>query len=201
MLKRIESRKRACAVLASALALAAFAAQDPLRAAEEPSAAERLQALEDYIEIERLLMHYAAALNTGDADAYVAMFTPDAVFELKRDIDEPPFLGPFVGREALRKQWFPDAPPPGAQHADAGRRFGPMRHVTTNYEIDVDGNAATVRAFFMEVVSNGDNSPPGSRPPTIHAMGRYEDELVKRDGRWLFSKRTVITDLNTKWMP
>jgi hypothetical protein len=31
------------------------------------------------------------------------MFAADAVFELKRDVDEPPFLGPFVGREALRE--------------------------------------------------------------------------------------------------
>jgi hypothetical protein len=76
-----------------------------------------------------------------------------------------------------------------------------MRHVTTNYEIDVRGEAATVRAFFIEVVSNGPNIPPGSKPPTIHAMGRYEDELVKQDGRWLFSKRVVVTDLNTKWEP
>jgi hypothetical protein len=76
-----------------------------------------------------------------------------------------------------------------------------MRHVTANYEIDVDGGTATVRAFFMEVVSNGANTPPGARPPTIHAMGRYKDELVRQEGQWLFSKRTVNTDMNTKWEP
>jgi hypothetical protein len=76
-----------------------------------------------------------------------------------------------------------------------------MRHVTTNYEINVTGDTATVRAFFMEVVSQGLNSPSGTNPPKIHQMGRYEDELVKRDGQWLFSKRTVITDMNTKWEP
>ncbi|HZL95348.1 MAG TPA: nuclear transport factor 2 family protein, partial [Vicinamibacterales bacterium] len=102
--------------------------------------------------------------------------------------------------EALRKQLFPDNPT-GSGNGGAAREFGPMRHVTTNYEIDVHGNTATVRAFFMEVVSNGANTPPGSNPPTIHAMGRYEDELVKQDGTWLFSHRTVITDMNTKWEP
>jgi hypothetical protein len=76
-----------------------------------------------------------------------------------------------------------------------------MRHVTTNYEIVVNGDTATVRAFFIEIVSNGDNSPPGSKPPTIHAMGRYEDELARQNGQWLFSKRTVITDMNQKWEP
>jgi ketosteroid isomerase-like protein len=158
----------------------------------------RLRAAEDHIAIEQLLMRYAAALNTDDADAYVSMFTPDAVFELRRQIGEPPFIGPFTGRDAIRKQWFPDVP---AGTATAGGNFGPMRHVTTNYEIDVDGDTATLRAFFIEVVSNGANTPPGSNPPTIHAMGRYEDELVRQNGQWLFSKRIVVTDLNTKWQP
>jgi ketosteroid isomerase-like protein len=158
---------------------------------------ERLRAVEDRLAIEQVLMRYAAALNTDDADGYVSLFTPDATFELRRQSGEPPFLGPFKGRDALRKQWFPDAP----TSTSRGTRFGPMRHVTTNYEIDVTGDTATVRAFFIEVVSNGANTPPGSNPPTIHAMGRYEDELVRVDGRWLFSKRVVITDMNEEWQP
>jgi ketosteroid isomerase-like protein len=167
-----------------------------LWAAEAPSLEARLQQVEDHIAIENLLMRYAAAYNTGDADTYVSLFTADATFQLVRDVGEPPFAGPFQGRDAIRQQWFPDGASP-----DAGRKFGAMRHVTTNYEINVDGDAATVRAFFIEVVSNGANIPPGSKPPTIHAMGRYEDELQKIDGVWLFSKRTVITDLNTQWEP
>ena len=182
-----------------ALSLGTLAALPAGRAAEPSQLEARLQALEDHVRIEQLLMRYAAAYNTRDADTYVSLFTPDAEFELRRAIDEPPFLGPFKGREALRKQWFPDGP--GAPDASGRRPFGPMRHVTTNYEIDVRGDTATVRAFFIEVVSNGPNIPPGSKPPTIHAMGRYEDELVKQDGRWLFSKRVVVTDMNTLWEP
>jgi hypothetical protein len=70
---------------------------------------ERLRAVEDRLAIEQLMMRYAAALNTDDADTYVSHFTADATFELRRQADEPPFLGPFEGRAALRKQWFPDA--------------------------------------------------------------------------------------------
>jgi len=169
-----------------------------VRATDARKLEDRLRAVEDRVEIEQVLMRYAAAYNTGDADTYVSLFTPDAVFELRRDIGEPPFLGPFKGRDAIRKQWFPDVP---AGKPTAGGQFGPMRHVTTNYEIAVNQDTATVRAFFIEVVSTGANTPPGSNPPTIHAMGRYEDELVRRDGRWLFSKRVVVTDLNTKWEP
>ena len=32
-------------------------------------------------------------------------------------------------------------------------------------------------------------------------MRRYEDELVKRDGEWLFKKRLVLADFNTAWAP
>ena len=178
------------------LAIVVWFATAPAAQAQDLEA--RLRAVEDRIEIEQLLMRYAAAYNTDDADAYVAMFTPDAVFELRRKIDDPPFIGPFKGRDAIRKQWFPNIP---AGTSTAGGEFGAMRHVTTNYEIDVKGDTAKVRAFFIEVVSNGPNIPPGSKPPTIHAMGRYEDELVRQDGRWLFSKRVVVTDLNTEWRP
>ena len=191
------SKNKCTRLLLTACALSTLLVAAPqLQAAEANDIAARLQAVEDYIAIEQLLMRYAAAYNTGDADTYVSLFTPDATFELLRNVGEAPFAGPFTGRDAIRKQWFPDGP-----SADAGRKFGPMRHVTTNYEINVDGTTATVRAFFIEVVSNGANIPPGSKPPTIHAMGRYEDELVKLDGQWLFSKRRVITDLNTEWVP
>jgi ketosteroid isomerase-like protein len=193
------THRRALASLTVLLTFAALTVLPIGRAAEPSDTEARLRALEDHVRIEQLLMRYAAALNTRDADTYVSLFTPDAELELRRAIDEPPFLGPFKGREALRKQWFPDGA--GATDASGRRPFGPMRHVTTNYEIDVRGEIATVRAFFIEVVSNGPNIPPGSRPPTIHAMGRYEDELVKQDGQWLFSKRVVVTDMNTQWAP
>lgn len=184
--------------LAAFGSLALLVSLQTVRAADARKLEDRLRAVEDRVEIEQVLMRYAAAYNTGDADTYVSLFTPDAVFELRRDIGEPPFIGPFKGRDAIRKQWFPDVQ---AGNATAAGKFGPMRHVTTNYEIEVSGDTATVRAFFIEVVSNGANIPPGSNPPTIHAMGRYEDELVRRDGRWLFSKRVVVTDLNNKWEP
>jgi hypothetical protein len=186
------------ACVAALAALAGVAVYQTVRAADSSALEERLRAVEDRVEIEQLFMRYAAALNTGDADTYVSLFTPDATFELKRQVGEPPFLGPFKGRDALRKQWFPDDTADSASDREE-RQFGPMRHVTTNYEIDVEDDTAKVRAFFIEVVSNGANIPPGSRPPTIHAMGRYEDELVKQGGKWLFSKRTVVTDLNSNW--
>jgi hypothetical protein len=89
-------------VLVTAVAaFAGLAAYQAVRAADAREMEDRMRVLEDHLQIEQLLMRYAVALNTEDADAYVSMFTPDAVFELKRNVDEPPFLGPFTGRDAL----------------------------------------------------------------------------------------------------
>jgi hypothetical protein len=179
-------------LLASFMALVSCTGRSEDQAALE----RRLTQAEDHIAIERLLMRYAGAFNTGNADAYVGTFAPDGVLDIRRNADEEPFAGPWEGREAIRRQWFSDVAPDNDI-----RKFGPMRHVTTNYEIDVEGDHARVRAFFMELISNGANTPSGSNPPTIYQAGRYEDELVKLDGEWFFKKRSVITDLNDKFVP
>lgn len=182
--------------LATALLSLAFLALP----AKAQTTEQRLQAIEDHIAIEQLLIRYAIAFNSDDADGYVGTFAPDGELQLIRQEGEPPFAGPFVGRDALRKEWFPDDPGPGAP-APEFRRFRAMRHVTTNPLIQVNGDTATVDAIFMEVVSNGANIPPGSLPPSIWVMGRYMDELVKIEGQWYFKRRTVITDMNEKYEP
>lgn len=190
-------------VLVAAVAAAAMCSA--ALAAEPKTLEQRLQAIEDRHAIEQLMMRYANALNSRDADAYVETFAPDGSLELRLHEGAKP-IGPFKGREALRRQWFPDADEPaapgqGGLTADGRREYGPMRHVTTNYVIDVNGDRARLTAYFIEVVSTGLNSPPGSRPPALWAMGRYDDELVKLDGRWYFSKRVVVTDMNTRFEP
>lgn len=175
--------------------LGVLANYQTVNATETPSVEQRLQTLEDRAQIEQLLMRYAEAFNTNSADAYVGTFAPDGVLTVKL-ADSGKEIGPFKGRDALREQWFPNSKP-GA----GGGAYGPMRHVTTNIHIEVHGNTATNRAYFIEIVSNGPNTPPGSNPPIIHAMGRYEDELVKQNGKWYFSKRNVVVDMNKKWEP
>jgi len=167
--------------------------------ANAQSITERLQVMEDYVAIEQLLMRYAIAFNTGDADAYVNTFTPDGELQLIRQEGEEPFAGPF-DRDGLRAEFFSDHPGPGTPRPEH-RRFGGMRHVTTNPLIEVDGDIATVEAFFMEVISNGPNLPQCSNPRSFWAMGRYMDDLVKIDGQWYFKRRTVITDMNEEFVP
>ena len=163
------------------------------------STTDRLQAIEDYIAIEQLLTRYAIAFDTGDADSYVDTFTPDGELLLIRREGEEPFAGPF-NRDAMRQRWFPDHPGPGTPRPEF-RRFVGQRHVFTNPLIQVDGDTATVEANFIEVISNGPNVPQGSNPPTIYAMGRYMDDLLKIDGKWYFRRRTLIIDMDEKFEP
>lgn len=59
---------------------------------------------------------------------------------------------------------------------------------TTNLQIEVDGDAASSRAYFL-VVHQAEHG--------VEAVlaGRYHDKFVKRDGRWWFQHRHMLPDL------
>jgi hypothetical protein len=143
----------------------------------------------DEVQIQHLFAQYVFALDTLDPDAYSSLFTKDAVIT----------MGPqtFDGHDKIyglianyRKQVdFSKI------KADThGRKFGTVRHVNTAFLINVHGNSATSESYWMEVKSNADMNGVGN-PPTIINMGRYEDELEKQNGKWLFSRRSIIGDM------
>ena len=53
--------------------------------------------------------------------------------------------------------------------------------------VTLDGDHATATAYLLVLISQNDSHR--TLPP-----GRYECELVKRNGQWLFSRRTVFHD-------
>jgi hypothetical protein len=63
-----------------------------------------------------------------------------------------------------------------------------MKHCTFNEVIDVDADEATVKSYVLLI-----RMEDGLLSPSL--AGRYEDHLVKRDGRWLFKNRKVHLDL------
>jgi len=148
------------------------------------------QALEDRLAIEQVWAKYATALDTADAEAYAALFTPDAYVEVDGK--------PYKGREAIqgmirqiRGRLGVDQAPPDSH----GRRFGPIRHLLSNLVVDVKGDHATSESYWTEIITNGKNAQGVGNPPSVLKMGRYEDELVKRNGKWFFSKRIITGDL------
>jgi len=70
-----------------------------------------------------------------------------------------------------------------AQRA-AGTQF---RHMVTNVAVAVDGDRATATAYLLVLISK--DGSHRTLPP-----GRYACELVKTQGQWRFSRRTVFHD-------
>ena len=60
-------------------------------------------------------------------------------------------------------------------------------HLLSNFVITVKGDTATAWSRWAFVV-------PGERGAAISQAGRYDDELVRENGRWKFKKRVASND-------
>ena len=127
--------------------------------------------LADRAAIHDLFTRYCCALDNGEVETVVACFTVDAVLkspviDLKGHDEIRAFAGRFTAQRA------------------AGTQF---RHMVTNIAVAIDGDCAAASAYLLVLISQ--DGSHRTLPP-----GRYECELVKRDGAWLFSRRTVFHD-------
>ncbi len=149
-----------------------------------------VQNVEDQLQIQKVWAQYAYALDTMDPMAYASLFTTDALLDVNGVV--------YKGRDKISEmveKYQKSGYMQGAPVDKHGRKFGPVRHVTTSLILDVKGNSATAQSYWMEVIANGKNSQGVGNPPSVLNMGRYEDELVKQNGKWLFSKRVIIGDM------
>jgi len=60
-------------------------------------------------------------------------------------------------------------------------------HLLSNFVITVSGDNATAWSRWAFVV-------PGAQGATIAQAGRYDDTLVRENGRWRFKKRVASND-------
>jgi hypothetical protein len=134
---------------------------------------QAIQRLLDKAEIENLLMQYTYAFDRLDADAYVAVFTEDAEFDLGGG-------QVLKGKDAIRtlitsRQGEPQ--PPGML----------MHHIVTNSSYDfVSENEVRHYGYWITMVGDMQNGF------TVPAMGHYEDVVAKENGRWLFKARKLV---------
>ncbi len=63
-----------------------------------------------------------------------------------------------------------------------------LRHYVTNIQTEINGDQARSRCFLLMTST----SKEGGTKVVI--AGEYEDTLVKRNGRWLFTERKVRMD-------
>jgi len=159
---------------ASIVALAVVAA---IPAAAEDAAVQKLL---DRAEIEELVTRYVTALDTRDADMYAGVFTEDGVYELPGNVVHR-------GRAAIRKI-VTDLQESRARNDAAGKPSPSLYHVMANHSIElVDATHARHHCYAQTV-----RAAEGGQF-IVGFMGRYDDELVKRDGRWYIQSRKLVS--------
>src|SRR5688572_29495064 len=135
-----------------------------------------LRQARDRAEIEDLMWQYTRALDTGNGDAYAAVYAPDGQFSAGTQVTK--------GRDALKKLAGGTGQPPAAgQPARA-----PLYHMTANHRVTfTDKDHARVDAYYLTAAAAaGDASPL-----RVVAVGRSVDELVRLDGKWRIKSRNV----------
>jgi len=146
------------------------------------AAQENLGTYEDRVAVEDVMARYVWAVDSLDADGYVAVFTPDAVIDsngaISRGHDEIRQIvtGLIQRRDDNRAKGLPTAN---------------LYHVISSPRITFPAPGEALHRSYWQTVRRGEDGRM-----IAAAMGRSEDHLVKRNGTWLIQKRvlTVFTD-------
>jgi uncharacterized protein (TIGR02246 family) len=118
----------------------------------------------DRLEIRELIETYADAVIRRDARAWIDTWAEDARWDLRNESS--------VGREAILALWQRKM-----------QRFSFVAFTSSVGDIEVRGESATARVHVTEELWL---EPEGF----VRVHGRYDDELVQREGRWLFARRS-----------
>lgn len=177
----------------SACFIVGLAVQSAVAATPDLQALEtRLQAVEDRLAIEDLVAgQYAMALDTSDPEAYADVFTNDAFLSVagRSFHGRKEILQMMLDIRKMHDQYDSRPAVPGRH------RWGPVRHVVTNPVIHITGDTATSNTYSTEIGSNGRDEKQHGNPQSIMNVCRYEDNLVKQNGKWLISKRLITCDM------
>ena len=128
--------------------------------------------VEDRLAIRELVDSYNDAVMRFDRDAWASNWTDDATWSL-------PGMGEVTGKDTFVPLW---------QQMMAGFSF--VGFFASAGPIVVTGNTAHAIWYQQEFLHQKD----GARR---RITGRYEDDYVKRGGRWFFQKR-VYSVLNAE---
>ena len=148
-----------------------------------PAAAQgNLGTYEDRIAVEDVMTRYVWAVDSLDPDGYVAVFTEDATIDSNGSISRGHaeirsiVTGLIQRRDGNKAKGLPTSN---------------MYHVISNVRITFPSPGEALHQSYWQTVRR---SADGAM--SAAAMGRSEDRLVKRNGKWLFQSRklTVFTD-------
>ncbi|MCJ2178751.1 nuclear transport factor 2 family protein [Novosphingobium album (ex Hu et al. 2023)] len=137
--------------------------------------------VEDRLAIRELMDTHAHGVMSKDPQLWGSIWAEDAFW----DLPEYPDLGGFTGKETIVAAWTASMERYGLDDMSK-----PMIYFMQPGSIEIDGDHAKTVAYTIEIF---DDPETGKRTRTT---GRYDDELEKRDGRWLFTRRSYRSILN-----
>jgi len=147
---------------------------------------DQTAAIQNYVDrqaIETTLVRYSTGLDTFDPEVYASAFTEDAEFTMEGKV--------FRGRAEIGKIISDMKAGRAERLADKDPANDPspiMHHVMSNAVIDIVSADRALHHCYWMTVSGG----PELNSFRVAAQGRYEDELVKRDGQWLIHRRKIV---------
>ena len=146
------------------------------------TAQENLGTYEDRIAVEDVMARYVWAVDSLDAAGYVGVFTEDAIIDSNGTVSKghEEIRGIVTGLIRRRDD-----------NKAKGLPTSNLYHVISNVRITFPKPGEAVHLSYWQTVRRGADGRM-----IAAAMGRSEDRLVKRNGKWLiqFRKLTVFTD-------
>jgi uncharacterized protein (TIGR02246 family) len=144
-----------------------------------PSDADVVREMRDRLQIEDLMWRYTRALDTSDAEAYAAVYTPDGQFGTGANATK--------GRDALKKMMI-DQKQRITEAQAKGETRPPIYHMHANHRVTFTGkDQARFEAYYLTATAAAGQATP----LRVVAVGRSIDDLVRINGSWLIKTRNV----------
>jgi hypothetical protein len=135
---------------------------------------ERVQRLEDLEAIRHTWRDYCRRLDAGDWPALADVFTQDAVLEMDGLNHLAPGLdGKYAGCETIIDDFYKRT---GSGRINSAEPLFATGHISTNMQIDLEGDEATTLAYFFEIVAND-----------RVLIGTYQHRFRRATDRWRFA--------------
>jgi ketosteroid isomerase-like protein len=136
---------------------------------------------DDRAEIENLSNRYMIAVDAGDIDTVMTTWAENGVLDWVGGVEH--------GRDAIRKAMSGFGGAAAGSIPEGATSRQRTHHQIINHVVDVTGNTAKTIAYWFAIT----NKTPQKDVQLLY-FGHYEDELVKQNGHWLFSKRKVYNE-------
>lgn len=129
--------------------------------------------LADHIAIKELSSYFDNTIDEGDIDRHMTLWHDDMQFI-------SPF-GDFDNKDDYRA-WV-------TEFHNSTQAYGGTRHLVVNNVISIEGDRAT-QTCYQIILSQTSNDGA----PAVLASTRMEDELIKTENGWRFTKRVLNLD-------